>query len=76
MIHTAEWDTIDLERTGNEEYALIEVVQEDNSFATETASEQNKDSTRFQGFPKLGWADRFTDLRLRKALVLTCKILE
>jgi len=73
MIHTAEWDTIDLKRTGNEEHALIEVVQEDNSFAAETASEKNKDSTGFQRFPKLGWADRFTDLRLSEELALSWK---
>jgi len=62
VVHTAERYTIDLERTGNEEHALVEIVQEDDPLAAETASEENKDGAGFQRFPKLGWANRFANL--------------
>ena len=45
-VDSAEGNTVDLERTSNEENALWEVLQEDDTLATEATSEENKDSTR------------------------------
>jgi len=44
-VDSAEGNTVDLERTSNEENTLWEVLQEDDALATETTSEENEDST-------------------------------
>jgi hypothetical protein len=49
-VDAAEGNTVDFERTSNEENTLAEVLQEDDTLATETTSEENKDGTGGEGF--------------------------
>lgn len=45
-VDSSKGNTVDLEWASNEENTLWEVLQEDDALATETASEEDKDSTR------------------------------
>lgn len=47
-IDSSKWDTVELVGTGNEEDTLWEVLEKDNTLATETASEEDKDSARLE----------------------------
>jgi hypothetical protein len=49
-VDAAERNTVDFERTSNEENTLAEVLQEDDTLAAETTSEENKDGTGGEGF--------------------------
>lgn len=44
-VDSAEWDTVDLEWTGNQENTLVKVVQENDALSTESASEEDEDGT-------------------------------
>lgn len=48
-VDSAERDTVDLEWAGNQENTLGEVLQEDDALATETASEEDQNSTGGEG---------------------------
>ena len=54
-VDAAEWDTVDLEGTGNDEGALLSDLEEDHTLASETASEEDKDSARLEGCARLVW---------------------
>lgn len=61
-VDSSERDTVDLERTGNEENTLVEVVQEDDTLATESTSEKDKDGTRGERSARSGSSDGFANL--------------
>jgi hypothetical protein len=42
-VHPSEGHAIDLERSGHEQGAFLEVLQEDDSLAAESAGEENED---------------------------------
>lgn len=44
-IDSSQWDAIDLERAGNQENTLGQVLKEDDTLAAETASKENKNAT-------------------------------
>jgi len=70
-VHTAEGNTVDLEGTGNEENTLVEVLEEDDTLATEAASEEDQNGTGLEGFPELGGTDSLADLLHRNIHVRT-----
>lgn len=47
-VHAAYWYAVDLEGSGDEECAFFQVLQENDSLATETAGEKDKDGARFE----------------------------
>lgn len=53
-IHPSQGNAIDFERTGDEEDTLGKVLEEDDTLATEAASEENDDGTRLEGSPGFG----------------------
>jgi hypothetical protein len=53
-IYPSQGNAIDFERTGDEEDALGKVLEENNTLATEAASEENDDGTRLEGSPGFG----------------------
>lgn len=61
-VDPAQGHTVDLEGTGNEEDTLVEVLQEDDALATETASEEDQDGTGLEGLARLPGADGLADL--------------
>lgn len=61
-VDTAEGNAVDLEGTGNEENTLVEVLEEDDTLATETASEQDQDGTGLEALADLGGTQRLADL--------------
>merc|ERR1711977_383336 len=46
-IDSSEWDTVDLEWTGNKEDTLTKVLEEDDTLATESTGEQDEDGAGF-----------------------------
>lgn len=61
-IHPSEGNTIDLEGASDEEDTLVEVLEEDDTLATETAGEEDQNGARLEAFPQLGWADGLASL--------------
>lgn len=61
-IDSSEWDTVELVGTGNEEDTLWEVLEEDNTLATETASEEDEDSARLETGAWLSGVDGLANL--------------
>ena len=61
-VDAANWDTVDLEWTGDEENTLVEVVQEDDALATEAASEENENGAGDEGRARSGCTDGLADL--------------
>lgn len=53
---------VDLEGTGNEQDALVEVLEEDDTLAAEAAGEQDQDRAGLQGLAWLPGADGLADL--------------
>lgn len=53
VVHSSERDTIDLEGTSHEEDTLRQMLQENNTLATETTSQEDQDGTRLEAFPEL-----------------------
>jgi hypothetical protein len=48
-VYSSEWDTVDFEWTGDEENTLGKALEENDTLATETASEEDKNGTRLEG---------------------------
>ena len=44
MVHSSDWDTIDLVRSGNGEKAGLELLEADNSLSSESTGKENEDS--------------------------------
>lgn len=61
-VDPAERDTVDLERAGNEEGTLVEVLQEDDTLAPEATGEEDQDGARLQRLPRGPRADSLADL--------------
>ena len=61
-VDTAEGDTVDLEGTGDKEDTLLEVLEEDDTLASKSASEENENSTGLQRLPVLGRLQRLARL--------------
>jgi hypothetical protein len=61
-VHPSEGDTVDLEGAGNEENTLVEVLEENDTLATEATGEEDQDSTGLEGLPDLSGADSLADL--------------
>lgn len=61
-VDPAQGDTVDLEGTGNQEDALVEVLQEDDALATEATSEENQNGTGLEGLAGLPSAGGLADL--------------
>ena len=61
-VHTAERNTVDLEGTGNEENTLFEVLEEDDTLATEATGEEDEDSTGLEALPDLSGTQGLADL--------------
>lgn len=54
-VDSADWNTIDLERTGNEEDTLVEVLQQNDALSTVSTSEDDKNGTRLEGWAEGSW---------------------
>jgi len=52
-VDSSQWNTVDLERTGDQQGVVLQLLQEDNSLTSETTSQQDQDGT---------WNDRGTQL--------------
>ena len=65
-VNTADGDTVDLEGTGDEENTLVEVLEENDTLATEAASEEDQDGTRLEALADLGGTNRLADLQSHK----------
>lgn len=61
-VHAAEGNTVDLEGTSNEEDTLVEVLEEDDTLATEAAGKENQDGAGLEGLAVLGGTNRLADL--------------
>ena len=61
-VDTAEGNAVDLEGAGDEENTLVEVLEEDDTLATEAASEEDQDGTGLEGLADLSGADRLANL--------------
>lgn len=61
-VDAADGDTVDLEWAGDEENTLVEGVQEDDTLATEAASEENEDGSGDEGRARGGSTDGLADL--------------
>lgn len=61
-VDPAQGHAVDLEGTGNEEDTLVEVLQEDDALATETASEEDQDGAGLEGLARLPSAGGLADL--------------
>ena len=62
-VDSAQRNTVDLEGTSDKENALGEVLQEDDALATETASEEDEDSTGDESWARSRRSDGLADLQ-------------
>lgn len=65
-VNSSQGDTVDLEGTGNEENTLVEVLEEDNTLATEAAGEEDENRTGLEALTELGGTESLADLFARK----------
>lgn len=56
-VDSADGNSVDLERTCDEEGTILEVLEKDDTLAAETASEENENGARLQRGPRFGGAD-------------------
>ena len=61
-VDTSERNTVDLERTGDEEYTLVEGLQENDTLSTEATGEENENGTGLERGARLVWTDSLADL--------------
>lgn len=73
-VNPAERDTVDLEGTGNEENTLVEVLEEDDTLATETAGKEDQNGTGLEALADLSGTNRLADLFGKKAIHVRTKI--
>ncbi len=62
-IHSSERYTVDFEGAGDEEDALREVLEENDTLAAEAAGEKDEDGTRLEGGAGFGGVDGFANLK-------------
>lgn len=53
--NSSEWDTVDFVWTGDQKQAGLELLEENYSSASESAAEDNQNSSWLDGLSKLGW---------------------
>jgi hypothetical protein len=61
-VHAAEGNTVDLEGAGDKEDTLVERLEEDDTLAAETASEEDQDGAGNEGLADLGGTQSLADL--------------
>lgn len=61
-------DTVDLEGAGDEQDTLVEVLEEDDALAAETASEQDQDGTGLERAARRPRANSLADLEKKPTL--------
>lgn len=61
-VDSSQGDTVDLEGAGDEEDTLVEGLQEDDTLATEAASEEDEDSAGLEGLARSPRSDGLADL--------------
>ena len=61
-VNSSEGNAIDLEGTGDKENTLVEVLEEDDTLATESTSEEDQNSTGLEAFAELRGTDSLADL--------------
>lgn len=61
-VHPSERNTVDLEGAGDEENTLVEVLEEDDTLATEATGEEDQNGTGLEAFPELGRTDGLANL--------------
>lgn len=71
-VDSSQGNTVDLEGASDEEDTLVEGLQEDDTLAAETASEQDQDGAGLQRLAGLPAADGLADLFVRKVNVSYC----
>ena len=62
-VDSAEWDAVDFEWTGDQEDALVEDFEEDDTFASEATGEEDEDFAGREGGSWFVWSLRFAGLR-------------
>ena len=62
-VYAAQRNAVNLEGTGDEENTLGEVLEEHNTLATETASEEDQDGTGLEGSARLARVLGLADLK-------------
>jgi len=55
-VDSAEWDTVDLERSAYEEEAVVKWLEVDNTLSTVSTSEDDEDGTRLKRRTEVGWS--------------------
>lgn len=61
-VYSSQGDTVDLEGSGDEENTLFEGLEEDDSLASETASEEDENGTGLEGLSGSPRSDSLADL--------------
>lgn len=61
-VDSSQWNTVNLEWTGNQQGVVFQVLQVDNSLTSETTSQQNQDGTWDQGGTQLLWSSGLSGL--------------
>jgi len=61
-VDSSERDTVDLEGTSDQEDTLVKGLEEDNTLAAETASEEDQDGTGLEGLARSPSTDGLADL--------------
>jgi hypothetical protein len=61
-VDTAEGNAVDLEGSGDEEDTLLEVLEEDDTLATEATSEEDQDGTGLEALADLGGTQSLANL--------------
>lgn len=68
-VDSSNGNTVDLEGTGNEEDALVQMAEENDAFAAETTCQEYEDGAGCERFSKLGWSDALANLYWRKRIL-------
>lgn len=68
-IDAADWDTVDLEGTGDEKNAVGEGLEVDDALSTEAASEDDEDGAGDERGAEVGWARSLASLQFRQSQV-------
>lgn len=55
-VHSSQWNTVNLEWTGDQQGVVFQVLQVDNSLTSESTSQQDQDGTWNNGGTQLVWA--------------------
>lgn len=61
-VHPSERDAVDLEGTGDQEDTLVEVLEEDDPAATETAGKEDQDGAGLEALADLGGTQSLANL--------------